>query len=733
MYFTELGAEITVQGPQLDPNTGDGLPLTVGLANGNYAVIWQFADGDFAGDLRARIYNAAGTPQGDAFTIFNDNINFELPHNFDVIALPNGGFAVATLRILTTNSTNNSTVTSDIALQLFNANGVASGPVISASTLNGATASTYVSQPELSIANGKLVLVWDGGDAAGTPLNARVFDLGGNPVTAPFAINDGSSGLVLQAPGVAEFSNGNFLAVYREGQAATQSAPATGDIRAQLFNSSGTAVGQSFLVNTNTTGVQNLPHVSVLDNGTAIVTWGDLSSGSMNIVGQLFASDGTRIGSEFILATTGQTTDTNGYDYGLTALHGGGFAIAWNDAVDGHIWAREFNSAGQPLRPETSISNDVGFFPQIDALAGGGYEVVWSNSAARSVYAQSIADTRTVFDPASAPIIANFNPANGWTSQDATPRHVADLNGDGRTDVIGFGNNGVLVAYGQASGFTGVALQLADFGRSTGWTSDNQYHRVVTDVNGDGKSDILGFGTAGTYVSTVNTDNSFSAARLGVVDFGQNQGWTSQDARTRLVGDVNGDGKADIVGFGDNVTFVALGNGDGTFQSVKIAINNFSAAQGWNSDNIYHRDLADVNGDGKLDIVGFGIAGTYVSLSNGDGTFAAAKLTLADFGANQGWTNQDGFARMVADVNGDGKADIVGFTNGGVLVAFGNGDGTFQPVRADVADFGRSQGYTSDNLTHRELADVNHDGQIDIVGFGNAGVVVGYNHASTVF
>jgi len=47
---------------------------------------------------------------------------------------------------------------------------------------------------------------------------------------------------------------------------------------------------------------------------------------------------------------------------------------------------------------------------------------------------------------------------------------------------------------------------------------------------------------------------------------------------------------------------------------------------------------------------------------------------------------------------------------------------------ADVADFGGAQNWTSDNLTLRELANLNGDGFLDIVGFGSAGVVAGYNH-----
>jgi len=337
------------------------------------------------------------------------------------------------------------------------------------------------------------------------------------------------------------------------------------------------------------------------------------------------------------------------------------------------------------------------------------------------------------FSGAGAPLVVNFNPANGWTSQDQFPRHLADVNGDGYVDVVGFGYAGVLVSYGGANGsFTGAGLVVSNFGQTAGWSSDNGFHREVADVNGDGRADLIGFGYAGTLVSLAKVDGTYNNPATGLADFGVNQGWASQTGFARTVGDVNGDGKADLVGFGYAGVLVALGNGDRTFQPVRTAIANFGVNQGWSSDNTYHRAVADVNGDGKADVAGFGIAGTWVALSNGDGTFSDAKLVLNDFGANQGWSSNDSFSRVIADVNGDQIADIVGFGIAGTLVAFGKGDGTFTQASLDVSDFGKNQGWLSDNTYHREVADINHDGLADVVGFGIAGVLVGQNQGDFI-
>ncbi|MFC3173868.1 FG-GAP-like repeat-containing protein [Novosphingobium bradum] len=321
--------------------------------------------------------------------------------------------------------------------------------------------------------------------------------------------------------------------------------------------------------------------------------------------------------------------------------------------------------------------------------------------------------------------LANFAAgAGGWSSQDAYPRHLADMNGDGYGDIVGFGIAGVLVSYGGAGGtFSQASVAVANFGQNAGWTSDNQFHRELADINADGRADIVGFGISGVYAS-LGSAGGFGNAQLVLANFNPGNGWSNQDSYTRLLADVNGDGRADIVGFGQAGTLVALAQAGGTFGAAKLVLSDFGAAQGWTSDRTFHRVMADVNGDGRADIVGFGQAGVLVALADGAGGFFASKLGLANFNPGSGWANQDAYPRLAADVNGDGKADIVGFGQAGVLVAFSKGDGTFSDASLDLANFGQASGWSSDGTYHRELADMNHDNQIDIVGFGQAGVYI---------
>jgi FG-GAP-like repeat/Bacterial Ig-like domain (group 3) len=172
------------------------------------------------------------------------------------------------------------------------------------------------------------------------------------------------------------------------------------------------------------------------------------------------------------------------------------------------------------------------------------------------------------------------------------------------------------------------------------------------------------------------------------------------------IADVNGDGKTDLVVVeGDSMFSVLLGNGDGTFQApVSYSSGGPSA---------YSVAIADLNGDGKLDVVFAGdVTGREVVvgvlLGNGDGTFQTPVIYSTGTGG------YDSVA--IADLNGDGYADVVvasecldcahGANPGGVSVLLGNGDGTFQAP----TNYG-SGGWDASSVA---IADLNGDGYPDL-------------------
>ena len=321
--------------------------------------------------------------------------------------------------------------------------------------------------------------------------------------------------------------------------------------------------------------------------------------------------------------------------------------------------------------------------------------------------------------------LAAFAPgAGGWSSDDLYKRELADVNGDGMADIVGFGHAGVYVSLATGNGhFAAPTFELAAFAPGAGgWSSDDLYKRELADVNGDGMADIVGFGHAGVYVSLATGNGHFAAPTFELAAFAPGAGgWSSDDLYKRELADVNGDGMADIVGFGHAGVYVSLATGNGHFAAPTFELAAFApGAGGWSSDDLYKRELADVNGDGMADIVGFGHAGVYVSLATGNGHFAAPTFELAAFAPGAGgWSSDDLYKRELADVNGDGMADIVGFGHSGVYVSLATGNGHFAAPTFELAAFAPGAGgWSSDDLYKRELADVNGDGRADIVGFG---------------
>jgi hypothetical protein len=285
---------------------------------------------------------------------------------------------------------------------------------------------------------------------------------------------------------------------------------------------------------------------------------------------------------------------------------------------------------------------------------------------------------------------------------------------------VGFGAAGVYVALGQADGTFGApTLALDNFGTLEGWSSQSVYERTLADVNGDGLPDLVGFGGQGVYVALNEGDGVFGAPKLAINNFGTDEGWSSQDQYPRFLADVNHDGKADIVGFGAAGVYVALGQADGTFGAPTLALMSFGTLEDWISQRGYERTLADVNGDGLPDVVGFFPSGVYVALNEGDGVFSAPTLAINDPAAY--WSSQlDNPGILLTDVNQDGRADIVGFGAQGVYVALGQADGSFGPYRLELNNFGWSEGWDDAETEPRIYLATN--GKPTILGFGGAGV-----------
>ena len=267
---------------------------------------------------------------------------------------------------------------------------------------------------------------------------------------------------------------------------------------------------------------------------------------------------------------------------------------------------------------------------------------------------------------------------------------LGDLNGDGKLDLLTRIGNSVGVLFGKGDG-TFDTWAISPTGNHPGSIA-------LGDLNGDGKLDIV----------SANQTSETASILLGKGDgtFAVNVDYPAGNWPTAVaLGDLSGDGKLDLAVANDKSVSVRLGAGDGSFAvNVDYPIGNQPIAIA----------LGDLNGDGKLDMVAVGTSGAAsVLLGTGGGMFAAN----LDY---QGGTNPSGVA--LGDLNGDGNLDMVvanvGFeTDWSVSVLLGKGDGTF----ADKVDYETGEGPSAVTL-----GDLNGDGKLDIVmpnTFGSPGTV----------
>lgn len=219
------------------------------------------------------------------------------------------------------------------------------------------------------------------------------------------------------------------------------------------------------------------------------------------------------------------------------------------------------------------------------------------------------------------------------------------------------------------------------------------------DFDGDGRLDLLGTAVASGSTPLHSYLNTPTGMRAGGTYQHPNGGQMVFSA-----GDLNGDGKADMVMVTKQATGradVLLGNGDGTFRSsLQFPLGTFPGPA----------QIADFNRDGKPDLVFQSLERLHFLAGNGDGSFAAASvIQLPSFGS------YDLQEAVSGDLNRDGMADLLLLlSNDRVQVLLGRGDGTFEPQPV-------ASGSCGNDGRHLLLHDFNNDGWLDTLNISYYG------------
>ncbi len=325
-----------------------------------------------------------------------------------------------------------------------------------------------------------------------------------------------------------------------------------------------------------------------------------------------------------------------------------------------------------------------------------------------------------------------IGPFGTWAGTAGAVPLVGDFSGSGKSGIalVGVGSwQSVPVALSNGDGTWNVVNQ--PFGVFPGLAATPGVQFVVGDFNGDHKADIALVGGAGWTsipIAFSNGDGTFSMSNLPS-SFAQ---LASTPGARVVAGDFTGDGKTDLAMIDTQnaatLLSVAISNGDGTFRVVQSGSPLVPLAQSAAIDIL----VGDWNGDGKADLalVGYQTSGIPVGLSNGDGTFTYVNQQIPVF---SDWADEPGVQAHVGRFDG-GTRDEIALTGsstsfGGVPVnagtsssfwgtiplAVSNGDGTFTFGNQFVPDF---QSWTSVPGTQVVAGDFNGDGKTDLAIIG---------------
>ena len=368
-----------------------------------------------------------------------------------------------------------------------------------------------------------------------------------------------------------------------------------------------------------------------------------------------------------VLLGTGDGHFQTSLNYGLYSFAGG-------------IVIGEFNGDGHA---DVAVGHSFGV-PQVGILLGNGdgtlqgradytTEPIPTAVAAGDLNGDGRADVAVTSSYANTVSVFLSNGDGGFSAgvnyaTGANPSDVAigDVNGDGKADLVvgNLGGNSISVLLGNGDGTFQPAREFGAGGPALAVT--------IGDFNGDGKKDIavannMSPGTVSILLG--NGDGTFPT---------HTEVATGAYPGSVATSDLNGDGNADLVvsysntmGFEPNEVSVLLGNGDGTFQP------HVDYSTGNDPGDPVSVKIGDLNGDGKKDLVVAKLFSAKISvfLGTGDGTFQPhVDYSTAVLPA---WV-------ALGDFNVDGKLDVVtangwnvqGYT---ISLLLGNGDGTFRP------------------------------------------------------
>ena len=350
------------------------------------------------------------------------------------------------------------------------------------------------------------------------------------------------------------------------------------------------------------------------------------------------------------------------------------------------------------------------------------------------VRAVAAAQTQSAINNPSNP---PWTDAAGWNlPQSYLTILLADIDGDGKDELIGRSPNGIEtwsinVATGQWEPLAVGACNMSD---ANGWAAAPYYMTIrAADVDGDGQAELVARAVNGIVVFDYNsTSGAWTEVSSGGALMTDANGWNQpQYDSTIMLADFDGDGAAELLArASDGIQIWKFDLSTSAWNLLASGACGMSDNNGW-SNAAYYSTLqpAAVSGLGRPELVGRSTTGMVAF------AFDASTKTWTQTRTADGlWTDTNGWSVPqcyltihAADINGDGIAELVGRGASGidVLAAAASPSSGWQQLATAGCSMSDANGWNAaPYYTTLQLADYNGDGRAELAGRSVTGLQI---------
>ncbi|MDF9912476.1 UNVERIFIED_ORG: hypothetical protein OKW14_004501 [Pantoea brenneri] len=252
--------------------------------------------------------------------------------------------------------------------------------------VNTTTTGDQLNPSTTRLADGRIVVTWQGAGVSGTEVYMQLFEADGiRKIGTEQQVNQRTANNQ-DSPQVIALTDGGFLIVYESNVNGLDN---SGDgVMARRYGADGQAVTDEFQVNTTYSGAQNRPGAMATADGGYIISWEDQGTG---IVQRSYGADNQPVTGEVTVATGNGMGSSGGPEMAAftDAAHGGMYVTVWNatsgpgdtsgSGVVGQIFAADGTPLGGNFQVNTTTDSSQNY-PDVITLNDGSIVVFWDSS-----------------------------------------------------------------------------------------------------------------------------------------------------------------------------------------------------------------------------------------------------------------------------------------------------------------------------------------------------------------